>query len=210
MSRTPPTSPACTPVREAVSARLDGEDHPLPVTEVHAHVVSCEACAAFETALAGVTRRTRVATAEPVPDLTAPILVALAEDREANVDRRMLELRWLVALAGAVQLLLAVPALVGVISPDVHVGRDLGALQLALGVGLLFAAWQPRRSAGVLPIAVVVALGAVVTAAFDVATGVATLTAELAHVSEVVGVLALWALRRRVPDQPQVVPSLAP
>jgi predicted anti-sigma-YlaC factor YlaD len=209
VNRTPQPPSTCAAVREALSSRLDGEDHPVPLPDVHSHLSACGPCTRFESQLAGVTRRTRVATAEPVPDLTAPILVALAEDRASATDRRTLELRWLVALAGAVQLVLAVPALVGLIGPDAHLGRDLGALQLALGVGLLFAAWQPRRSPGVLPIAAVVAIAAMVTAGIDVATGVATLTAELTHLSEVIGVLALWALRRRIPDEPRPLPSLA-
>lgn len=202
----PPPSPACSAVRETMSARLDGEDHPLPAAEVHAHLVGCTACAAFEASLASVTRRTRIATAEPVPDLTSSVLTALAEDRDTSGSRRTFELRILVALAGVVQLALAVPALVGLAGADVHLGRDLGALQLALGIGLLFAAWQPRRAAGVLPIAAAVALGAIVTVGLDVVAGRATIGSELAHLSELVGVLALWALRRRIPDQPRALP----
>lgn len=203
-------TPMCTPVREALSARFDGEPMPMSLEEVRRHLAGCADCTAYEPQLASVARKVREAGGAPVPDLTAPILVALADEREATAtDRRLLELRWLVGLAGIVQLALAMPALMGLVSPDIHVGRDLGALQLALGVGLIFAAWQPRRSIGVLPIAAVVAIASVVSVGVDVATGQAAFAAELTHLSEIVGVVALWALRRRVPNEPTVAASVA-
>lgn len=195
-------SRTCRTVREALSTRIDGEDHPLPDDEVERHLEACEGCTDHLEAVVGLGRRLRVGAAVEVPDLTAPILVALAEDRTAAATGWTGRLRGLVALAGGVQLALAVPALLGVAGPDVHLGRDLAALQLALGVGFLVAAWQPSRAAGLLPVAAVVGILTIVTAGTDVVAGTASLTAEAAHLSEVVGVAALWALRRRVPLGP--------
>ena len=190
----------CADAREAVSARHDGEPSPIDIEVVDQHLDGCEACARYAGQLGVVSRRARVAAAESVPDLTEPILARVAAAQPAG--RRVRELRWLVGLAGLVQVAVAVPALLGTIGVDQHLGRDLGALQLALAVGFLLAAWQPARAIGVLPVAAVVAVVAVVTAGIDVAAGAATLTAELTHLSEVVGVLALWALRRRTPASP--------
>ncbi len=190
----------CTDVREAVSARHDGETSPVDVEAVAHHLDGCEGCERFAGRLGVVSRRARVAAAESVPNLTEPILARVAA--EQPVGRRVRELRWLVGLAGLVQASVAIPALLGVVSVDQHLGRDLGALQLALAVGLLLAAWQPTRAVGVLPVAAVVAVVAVITAGIDVAAGTVALTAELTHLSEVVGVLALWALRRRAPVPP--------
>jgi predicted anti-sigma-YlaC factor YlaD len=192
----------CRTVREALSAHIDGERHPLPDVEVERHLDGCRDCTTYLDGVVGLGRQLRVGEAVEVPDLTAPILVALAEDRQAVATGWTSRLRGLVALAGAVQLALALPALLGVVGPDVHLGRDLAALQLALGVGFLVAAWQPSRAAGLLPVAVVVGVVTVITAGVDVAAGNASLGAETAHISEIVGVLALWALRRRVPYGP--------
>lgn len=207
MSELPAPSPACLPVREAVSAHLDGEPGHLDAGTVEAHLDGCAACQRFEAALPRINRRVTVGAADAVPDLTAPILVALAEDRAAVGGRRLLDLRVVVGLAGVVQLALAVSLLVGATGPLLHVGRDLGAFQLALGAGLLLAALQPRRAAGVLPVAAVAAVVATVGGVIDLAAGQATLLAELTHLTEVVGVLALWALTRRLPENPVLTPA---
>lgn len=202
MPRDAHPTPACGPTREALSAHLDDEVATLPLDEVHRHLAACTACTDFEASLVAVNRRVRVAAADAVPDLTAPILVALSADRASGAAERTRQLRALVALAGAVQLIVALPVLLGAVAPDLHLGRDLGAFEMALGAGLLLAAWQPRRAAGVLPIAAVVAVVATVGGILDVVAGRATVLAELTHLTELVGVAALWALSRRLPDQP--------
>jgi predicted anti-sigma-YlaC factor YlaD len=200
-------SPACLPVREAVSARLDGELAQLEAEQVEAHLDGCAACQRYEAALPRINRRVTVGAADAVPDLTAPILVALAADRASVGDRRIHDLRVVVGLAGVVQLVLAVPVLLGLTGPLLHVGWDLGAFELALGAGLLLAALQPRRAAGVLPVAAVAALIATVGGVVDVIGGQATLLTEMTHLTELVGVAALWALTRRLPETPVLTPA---
>ncbi|MFA9431641.1 zf-HC2 domain-containing protein [Egicoccus sp. AB-alg2] len=192
------TGSPCEQVREALSAAHDGEAVPAG-RPVDAHLAGCEGCASFAASLDRLDDRVLAARALPAADLTAGVLAAVTAEARAERDRRVLELRWIVALAGAVQLLIALPLVLGVAGPAAHVGRDLGALELALGIGLLFAAWQPERAAGVLPVAAVVATAAVVTGVLDLAAGRATLLQELPHLTEIVGVLALWALTRRLP-----------
>lgn len=198
----------CSAVRETISARLDGEEATLTTDEVERHLRACDRCHRFTANLAAVNRRISVGGAETVPDLTAPILVALAEDRGAQVDGRTSQLRVLVALAGVVQLVLALPVLFGAAGATAHLGRDLGAFELALGAGLLLAAWQPRRAAGVLPVAAVVAVVATAAGLIDLAAGRATLLSELTHLTELVGVAALWALTRRLPDATVLQPAV--
>ncbi len=225
------TDIACGPVRAALSADVDGEDGGVDGEVVARHLEACDPCQRFADALPTVARRTRLAAAAPVPDLTARITTALdtvdlagtvdttdtagTPDRAGTADpvarataaasdrrrRRLRDLRILVGLAGGAQLITALPVLLGVIGPDLHLGRDLGALQIALGVGLLFAAVQPRRAAGLLPVVAVVVGVTLVTASVDVATGGASLAGELTHLSELVGVLALWGLVRHQPPQ---------
>jgi predicted anti-sigma-YlaC factor YlaD len=198
----PTTSATCAPTREALSADLDGEIGTLDLHEARAHAATCAPCHRFERSLATVNRQVRIAAADPVPDLTAPILVALAEDRSSVGDRWMRDLRILVGMAGVVQLVLALPVLFGAWTPAVHLGRDLGALELALGVGFLLAAYQPHRAAGVLPIAAAACTVVVIGAGVDLVAGRAAIVSELTHLTELVGVVALWALTRRLPDTP--------
>ncbi len=210
----------CAAIREALSADLDDEVVGISRAEVDRHLDVCGACARFAADVAVLARRSRVVAADAVPDLTDAITASVADavgqhrrSEPAATDPgrtgvRARELRVLVALAGAVQLVLALPMLLGLVAPDLHLGRDLGALQVALGVGLLFAAAQPRRAQGVLPVVTVVAAITVVAAAVDVAVGVTTLAAELTHLTELVGVAALWTLSRRHPAS--VAPSTRP
>lgn len=189
----------CAAVREAVSADLDGEVAPLADRAVSHHLRHCAACDGFATAAGGLSRRVRVAAAQDVPDLTAAIMTRLADEPPASSVPWVVRLRAVVAMAGIAQMILAVPLVAGMVGADPHLGRDLAALQVALGVGLILAAVQPHRAAGVLPVIAVVAGVTLVLAGIDVATGVAVWTAELVHLSEVIGVLALWALSRTLP-----------
>lgn len=211
-----PSPDPCAIVREAVSADLDGELTPLRRDELTHHLDVCASCASFADDLIRLARHSRVGAADAVPDLTdairARVEVASAtavasepEDPDPGAASgshlaprsRVREVRWLVALAGAAQLVLAVPMLLGITVPDLHLGREVGALQVAMGVGLIFAAAQPRRAPGLLPVVAVVAGATVIAATIDVVAGVATLAAELTHIAELVGVVALWILSRR-------------
>lgn len=202
----------CAAIREAVSADLDGEVAPIGRAEVARHLRRCRACERFVDDLSVLARRTRIGAADQVPDLTTAITARLSRSPTsppvaASPARRGRDLRILVGLAGVAQLVIAVPMLLGLFSPDLHLGRDLGSAQVAIGVGLLFAAAQPRRAPGLLPVLAVVVAATMIAATIDVATGTASLAAELTHVAELVGVAALWALSRRLPDAPVPVAS---
>ena len=67
---------SCRRVQEAISARIDGEEPGLPLALVEAHVAGCADCRSFSTAAASLHRRTRVRSADAVPDLSAAILAA--------------------------------------------------------------------------------------------------------------------------------------
>ena len=184
----------CEPVRETLSAWLDGEDGVISQAVATRHLEVCADCRRYEVAVAGAQRRLRPALV--VPDLTEPIVVADAARRQRELRARAA--RGLVSLVGLAQLVLAVPLLIGLVEPELHLARHLGALELGLGVGLLVAALQPRRAAGVLPIAAVVATVSVVSAALEIQRGHTTLLAESVHLLEVAAVLGLWLLVRAV------------
>ena len=66
----------CEQIREALSARLDGEAAEPDDAAVDAHLDTCPACAAWSQELTVLHRMVRVREAEAVPDLTAAILAA--------------------------------------------------------------------------------------------------------------------------------------
>ncbi len=220
MRHQPAPALPCTEAREALSTEQDGEGLALRLrSQLADHLEVCDGCARFAGDIAGLARRTRVGAAEEVPDLSVAITRRVAAELPAGYATsapspsgsrvRTRDLRRLVALAGVAQFVLAMPMLLGLVGPDVHAGRDLGALQVALGVGLVCAALQPRRASGLLPVLAVVAATTVVAGVLDVAMGVASLAAELTHLSELIGVVALWALARRTAQRPAAMSPTA-
>ncbi len=187
----------CERVREAVSAEIDGEATGVDGDVVDAHLAVCGGCGRFAARAADVTRYGRVAPVR-VPDRSAAIVAAVAAD--AAGVRALPVMRGLTAAAGAVQLALALPALLFASGAHVHLVRELGALQLAVAVGFLVAAWQPRRAAGLLPVALVVAVAGAAVAVVDLLTGATTVTAELAHLPELLGMVVLWYLVKATPS----------
>ena len=185
----------CDDVQDAVSARLDGEALPPGFDDaaVDAHLVTCAACAAFAGGAAAQHRALRVRAADPVPDLTGPILAAVAPVAPRPVREWV---RYALLAVAATQLVLALPALVLGDDPDasIHVARELGSFDIALAVGLLWAAWQPRRAAGLLPMVAALAGAMALTAVLDVVGGDAPAGGEAHHLLDLAGLVLLWAL----------------
>src|SRR5579862_2557465 len=74
----------CAAYREAVSARIDGEETGLEADTVDAHLAECPACGAWAEAAIAVTRSARVGLAEPVPNLADAIVAAMAASAEGT------------------------------------------------------------------------------------------------------------------------------
>jgi predicted anti-sigma-YlaC factor YlaD len=187
----------CDDVQDALSARLDGEALPpgLDDAAVAAHVDGCAACAAFAVGAADQHRALRVRMAEPVPDLTAAILAATAEARPQPVREWA---RYGLLAVAATQLVLAIPAILLGSDPgaSIHVARELGSFDVAIAVGLLWAAWQPHRAAGLLPLAAALAGAMFLTAILDVVGDDAPALGEAHHLLDLAGLGLLWALSR--------------
>ncbi len=103
-----------------------------------------------------------------------------------------------VALVGIAiaQLALAVPTLLfgSDEGAPVHIAHEVGAWDLALAVGFLFAAWRPLRAVGMLPFVAALSAGLVFTAAVAIANGKTPAVLELTHMLELVGTVLLWML----------------
>jgi predicted anti-sigma-YlaC factor YlaD len=185
----------CDRIQLSISAVLDGEDAPEPPSVVANHVATCADCRAYRAGAESLHREVRVAAAPAVPDLTPQILLSIGADAE-DPDAR--GLRLVVALLGLLQLGVALPALL--FGEDaglpVHTARHLGSFGVALGIGLLVAAWRPERVAGLLPLAVALVACLAVTCVLDVTTAHVPPSSELNHAIEVVGLVSLWLLSR--------------
>ena len=197
----------CEECRESVSARLDGEMDALGSDAIDVHLLGCTECRAFERSTIALHRSLRVRPAEAVPDLTAAILVkiprpGLAPDTTGTARGWP---RYALLAVAATQLIVSLPALLGVANgAAAHVSRELGSWGAALGIGLLLAAWQPRRAAGLLPFAAALAAALAVTAVLDIAGGRVPAGAEARHVLDVAGLVMLWVLARTPTVLPRV------
>jgi predicted anti-sigma-YlaC factor YlaD len=185
----------CDTIREALSARIDGEAAGLDDQAIDAHLGTCRGCQSWSEELATLHRMVRVREAEPVPDLTDAILgTPVSPSRPPSRREAISPARWALFVVGLTQLVLAAPALL--LGEDagatVHVARELGSFDVALAVGLLVAAWQPARAWGLLP--VIAALGLVMagTAVVDVVRGTASGLGEAHHVLDLAGLALLW------------------
>ena len=67
----------CEEAREAISARFDGEQPPFPAPSLDAHLVACQACRDFESAVPAIGRPLSLRASRAVPDDLVETLVAL-------------------------------------------------------------------------------------------------------------------------------------
>ena len=197
----------CEDCREAISAQFDDEVAPEGATDdlVQSHLTTCAACRRFARGATLVHREVRVRPAEPVPDLTAAILGALPPDAHPRPVREWA--RYALLAVALTQLVLALPALLFGEDPgaSVHVARDLGSFDVALAIGLLWAAWQPHRASGLLPMALALGFAIALTAGIDLVQGDAGAGAEAHHVLDLAGIVLLYLLARPADER---APSL--
>jgi predicted anti-sigma-YlaC factor YlaD len=192
----------CARWREAISARLDGEEPGIDAALVDAHVARCTSCRAFAAAAADSRRLERIGTAPDVPDLSRRVRKAVAvADRASHrsVARALL-------VVVAVQIVaFSLPALVLGDEENTasHAARHLGAFAAAYGVGLLVVAVRPARARTMLPVAAVLAGALLITAVVDLAEGRVPLAGEVLHLPEVLSVVLVWLLAVPAPRRPR-------
>jgi predicted anti-sigma-YlaC factor YlaD len=199
----------CTRFREAVSARIDGEDPGLPTGEIDAHLAQCPDCRAWADAAASPALRSVASPADP--DAIDPAFARLVRPTAAAGPVRLgllstLEWRVVLAIIGLVQVALAWPG--GVLDgghASVHLAHELTAWDMGLAAGFLVVAWRPARAWGMLPLVGVLVAAMVVTSGVDFASGHALLGREAVHVLALAGLGCVWALARRTPRSSVVV-----
>jgi predicted anti-sigma-YlaC factor YlaD len=193
----------CADARQAVSAALDDELNDIESQALAAHLARCAECRRHRARLSELQRATRVRSADDVPDLVAPIMAAVTLPSPQR-GRDLEWVRYVLLAIGLTQLVLALPAfLLGEESgASVHAARELGSFDLALAVGLVVAAWQPRRAAGLLPFVAVLAVATTISATTDLVGGRASIADEAHHVLDLVGLALLW-LATRIGETPR-------
>jgi predicted anti-sigma-YlaC factor YlaD len=219
----------CERAREAISALVDGEDPGVLRAALDAHVDRCPACRAWHDDVTALARTTRVAPADPVPDLTAAIMAGAppnpaavsvstgrhGEPKSPKAARaaggvRARHARLALTFVGFFQLGLALPALLfgADVAASLHVAHELASWEVALGVGFLVAAARPARAYGMVPLVAVLVACLLSTTAFDVVDGHAG-AAESLHAVELLGLAFLWLLARATTTT-SVPPRLRP
>lgn len=201
----------CSGAREAISARLDGELLPSDEGTLAVHEAGCSSCRTYAGRVLDETRRARLRTAPDPVDVTGAVREAV-RSRRPRLETWSLA-RVLLLVLGCVQLVLALPVLLGSdLAASLHVTREVGVTDLALAAGMLAAAWQPWRAAGMLPVVVVLALGLAVTSVVDIAAGRVSAVGEVGHLLAPAGAVLLHRLRRAstLPRRPgtAAVPTL--
>jgi len=180
----------CETIREALSARADGEATSDDIALADAHVAHCVACRRFAADMERVDRMVRIRPAEPVPSLVASVT---ARARPARLGRNGW-LRPALAWVAVIMLIQSLPALIfGEASgTSPHLARHLGAFGAALAIGFAYAAWRPHRAFGLLPFTAALVATTTVSILADIITGSRTPLAELIHVTELAGLALLW------------------
>ncbi len=180
----------CVTCREALSARLDGEELGVAIDDVDAHLAHCRDCQLYAAELPALHRLTRVRPADAVPDLTARIIADTAPAHTPPIAPLSWWARGGLVTIALVLLAFALPELV---APGRASGH-LAAWDVAFAAGLIFAAWQPERSRGLLPMAVVLIATMTLATYVDIRNGHPASHGLVVHLLELTGVLVLWFL----------------
>ena len=199
----------CSPYREAISARLDGEALGMPSRELDDHLAACPGCAGWAGDAEVVTRRARLGAAPPVPDLTVAVLGSLPRElpgaataARARVTDSALRLALLAV--GVAQAAFAWPVLssgAGAMSAPVHMVHETGAWNLAVAAAFLAVAAGPRLAAGALPVLGSFAALLLPVTLADLGAGHVHVERAVAHLLLLAGVFLVsavaWRGRRR-------------
>jgi predicted anti-sigma-YlaC factor YlaD len=186
----------CATCRESLSARIDGEAEPVLAALVDEHVRACASCRTWRDRVADLSRSLRVRAAVSVPDLSRAIL-----GNAPSCTRDWWPRGALVGVAVA-QLGLAVAQLFGVVPTAAHLHHDAvsvanhlfnegTAWNLALGVGLLWAAFHPRTASGQIPVLGGFLLVLLACSTHDLVVGTVPVTRVAGHGLLVAGLILL-------------------
>lgn len=156
---------SCQEIQRAISAKLDNEKAEIDDTIIEAHLEGCAECRAY-LERARVLKTELSGAEDYAPDLTDLIVASVgpeirrAENRRATslaIARTILVLLGIAFIAWAIGTLVESTRLItdGLFSEDPVISDmmvNLAAARVALGFGLIFAAWKTEVASGMLPI----------------------------------------------------------
>ncbi|WP_239341725.1 zf-HC2 domain-containing protein [Frankia sp. CiP3] len=192
----------CSTCREAVSARIDGESESQPPELIDAHLAGCARCRGWEETAIALGRSLRVDEVSAVPDMVDAVMSGTPARSRGPLPR--------IALGGVavIQIVVSLSQLLdgaaadaeghsvhGHLSPA-HLFNESAAWNLALGIGMLWAAMYARHAAGLLPTmsGFVVALTGL--SVHDLAVGAAPWSRMITHLPLFVGLALLYLVDR--------------
>lgn len=188
----------CDQIREALSARLDGEPSPVAADVLEAHLGACGECGDWLAKVEEVTSAVRRHLPE-APDLTASILASVhaqaTPESEATHRKRRATMRLALGLTALMQLAMAIPMLLG-LGDIAHTSREAASFDIAVAFGFALAAWRPDLARAFVPVAFVLAGCLIVTSIFDIVEGAARFAHEVGHIAALAQAALLWGLSR--------------
>ncbi len=149
----------CGGWREALSARLDGEESPGAAV-LDTHLAGCSDCRRWYDDAAALTRVARIGLAVPAQPVSDTVLDVTPSSTRSSMVRW---LRLALAVLGGVQALVGVAQMAGTLDSQMgttavegatpsHLMHESAAWNLAIGAAYLFIAWRRTRPAAVIPI----------------------------------------------------------
>ncbi|MCG8914483.1 zf-HC2 domain-containing protein [Actinokineospora sp. PR83] len=196
--------------REALSARLDGETELIAPTATDAHLGACPACGEWYARAAAMTRPLRVRVAPRSPDL-ADVILDAAPEPEPEPSRDWWP-RLLLGVVAVAQLALAMGQVLGVDTAHGaahapggladHLSNESTAWNLAIGIGLGWAALRPRAAGGLAPLLSGFVLALTAYSTVDLVAGVVPWSRVLGHGLLVAGLALVVVVGRTAAPGP--------
>lgn len=207
----------CELYREAISARMDGEEPPVDAADLDAHVAGCAACRAFVARSAALLDQTAASAHGEPTALIAAVLASATPTQPGQAEHVAATStasplrdwpRYGLLVVALTQWALATPALLFGSDPgaSTHTAHELGSWELALAVGLLAIVVQPQRARGLVPFAAALGAGLLVTTGADVLSGRVGLAGESQHLLTVAGLVMLWCNAHSTPRTGSILP----
>jgi predicted anti-sigma-YlaC factor YlaD len=196
----------CTQCKEALSARLDGEESAAERDAIDVHLASCAGCRRFVDEAARVTRLARTTVATQEPDVLEAVLAAAPRSRRPHL---VTALRMLLGLVGLAQVEVAFVGMLGAHAGGhgsqgvvlegasvAHFAHESAAWNLALGVGFLWIAKRSSRTSGMVPTLATFVAVLTVLVVMDAMAGGVDAARLLAHGLVLIGLVLVIVLDR--------------
>ncbi|MFC4045726.1 zf-HC2 domain-containing protein [Dactylosporangium siamense] len=193
----------CMRCREALSARMDGEDEAVAPALVDAHLEQCRACRRWQEQAVAATRTARLWPLQSVPLPVSRLLVGFTPAVRRR-SRLVFSLRVLLGGFGLAQFVLGIAQAANAATAHVHqaghVFHESAAWNVAIGAGFAWIATRRATPAGALPMLTAFVALLALLSANDLLAGAVETTRLVSHGFVLAGYAIVVALSRPVLD----------